>query len=356
MRPISVPVAAPHRIGDEVAHRGVALRAVGVVGVRDVVLGLGQDLAVDVPVLGDDALLQLVDDGLDLRCRRHARVDREQAVVEEADLPVLVDETQLAGVLVELAGLDDQSRATVGVGDGDGRGEELVVVPADDEVDAGHRRRDLLIVGEAEVREDDDDLGALAAQGRDGGVRGRSDVGAHDDRRRPRERITRDGQAHDADLDAADLLDQAGTDPVAEGRVAAEIEVGAEEREGPDLREGHGEDAGAEVELVVADDHRVQAELLEDRQLGDAEVGVEEQVAVEGVAAVQHQAVGLGGADAAGHGREAGQAAQRALEVGVLRPEAVDVGVCVVDVEHGDRGLGGEPAWKGQAQEGADQP
>ena len=186
-------------------------------------------------------------------------------VVVEGHLVGVHAEAQLAHVLVELARLDDQRRLAAGVGDRDRLGQGDVVVTADDEVDAGDRGGQALVVSEPQVRQHDHDLSALRPQRLDRLRGDGTHVIADDHGGRPRRGIRGDGHAEDPHLHSADLADDRRADHPRErvlGRVRArEGQVGGQDREPGDVRQDGGEDVRAEVELVVAHGHGIDAQL-----------------------------------------------------------------------------------------------
>ena len=139
-----------HGVGDEVAH-GAFLRAAGLAAAVDA----GGDL-------GDDAGLQLLDRAGELLDAGERVGVGGDAGVEEAgvagglgdDARVVEGEGDVAEVLGVGAGLHDGHGVAVGAVDHErvlerrvlgGVGVERVAVAADDEVDAGHRRRHRLV-------------------------------------------------------------------------------------------------------------------------------------------------------------------------------------------------------------------
>jgi hypothetical protein len=113
-----------------------------------------------------------------------------------------------------------------------------VVVPTDDRVDAdGRVLRDRPIELDAEVREEDHDLGARLPElrglgGREADERVRDRRGAEELRVAVRDEVEGGDEGEDADLHAADLLDDARLDERGEVRVRwSRREVRAEERE-----------------------------------------------------------------------------------------------------------------------------
>ncbi len=301
------------------------------------------------------------------RDAQHARaLDR----AHRAGVVVEVD-ADLADVAIAEVRGDDRHAAAAGVGgedrvrlEGDGSAgdrqvvgvaHQLVAAAGDDQVDPaqpGHQQ--VALVGHAlQVAEDDDGLHALVvAQVVDLGLDqrqqglqvlllgvGRAPV-AHDPGRRRRDaRQQRRGDADHADLEARgggeDLRgarDAAGGE-VGELRCDREVEVDRQVGAAADLGKARGHRAGVvEVELVVAEDDRVEA----DAALGDrvvevlpavgvrggevSEAGVEPRAGQKGVAGVERQHGAAGGLRSRAALRDdGGQAVDAAVERQRLR-------------------------------------
>ena len=133
--------------------------------------------------LGDDAGLELLDRAGELldagervRVGGDAGVEELVSPMASVTTPCVVEgEGDVAEVLGVGAGLDDGDGVAVGAVDHErilegrvlgGVGVERVAVAADDEVDAGHRRRHRLVAEGAEVAEEDDLVHALGLRAR----------------------------------------------------------------------------------------------------------------------------------------------------------------------------------------------
>ena len=188
------------------------------------------------------------------------------------------------------------------------------------------------------MRDAHDDLRPLRAQRGHCGGRGPGEVGADHDRGRPLEGVERRRQAEEPHLHAARLLDDRRPHPRTELGIAADVDVAGDHGDGalacrPREVEDTGEELGAVLELVVAWDDDVQAEPLQQPELGHAEVLVEEQVAIHQVAAVDEDRVRVGRLLGPDDGGRLGDSAQRAVEAGVLRAPRRQVRMSVVDVQ-----------------------
>ena len=213
---------------------------------------------------------------------------------------VVEGQRDVAEVLGVGAGLHDRHGVAVGAVDHErvlerrvlgGVGEERVAVAADDQVDAGHRRGDRLVAEDAEVAEQDDLVHALGLQ------RGHLaaqvvDRGAEADRRAGRGDLggVRGDGAEDRHLLAADLQHQMVLGERREQVVGGDVGVAGDHRELGGLDELR-QRLRAEVELVVAVDHGVEADAVQHLGLGLAGIGGEEERALEGVAGLEHEHV-----------------------------------------------------------------
>ncbi len=196
------------------------------------------------------------------------------------------------------------------------------------------------------MREADDHLRPGGAQLGHGGGGGACEVGADHHGSGALERVERRRQTEEADLHGAGLLDRRPGDPVAQQRVAGEVDVAANHRHGsrrvgPRRLQHRREEVGAELELVVAGDEHVEPGGLQQLQLGHAEVLVEERVAVHQVAGVDEERLGVCRFHGAGDRGRLGDAAEGAVEVRVLRAPRGQVRVGVVDVQQGHLLRGG---------------
>ena len=168
---------------------------------------------------------------------------------------------------------------------------------ADDRVDPRHRLGDLDVGVHPEVRHQDDLVDAVGLErlhlageigdriAEDVGLVRRGDLGG----------VGR-GRAEDRHLLAADVEHQPVLGERREALVGGDIDAAGEHREGrglDELRQG----LGAEVELVVAVDHRVEADPVHHLGLDLAGIGGEEQRALEDVAGLEHQHVAAGALD-----------------------------------------------------------
>ena len=175
----------------------------------------------------------------------------------------------------------------------------------------------------------------------------------------------RRGGAEDRHLLAADLEHEVVEGEGGEQVVGGDVDAAGDDREVGGLDE-LGQRLGAEVELVVAVDHGVEADAVQHLGLGLAGIGGEEERALEGVAGLEHEdGLALGGhlvaqaftavtrrAAPPKHSPAVSSSAEQVELEGVDR---LDAAVEVVEVRHvqGERLRGGgEERERGRSEEG----
>jgi hypothetical protein len=219
---------------------------------------------------------------------------------------------------------------------------------ADDRVDAGHRLGGADIGGRALVGERDDVADAVGLERRDR-------LGQVGDRIAERHRRSRRGDlggvrrqhAHDRHALAADLEDHRIAVERPEPVVARRLDIAEHDREIGFLDEGR-ERLRPEVELVVAEHHRVEADAVHELDLGLPREGGEEERARELVARVEHEQVAALrrdlralGLDRGGEPRDTAEALARRLGLGAAGRAGAgnrfDAAVEIVDVQEMER-------------------
>jgi hypothetical protein len=215
-----------------------------------------------------------------------------------------------------------------------------VVVTREHQIERG-RTDQLVVLTAIGVRHRDHQIGAGCAQLRRHGFGGLDRIGERDRPGRGLDRGARRGQPEQAHPVVADVDHQRLGDAVDQAAVRLHGVVG-QQRElslGDPLRQ----DLRAEVELVVADRHGIDADAVEQVDHVRALVEPGEQGWRDAVAAMGHQDVGIAGADLLDHAPKPGNAA---LAVALLHPVEV---VEVHDLERDRLGRGdADPPRQGQ--------